>query len=111
MPRGDGTGPMGTGAMTGRGAGYCAGFGMPGYANSNGRTAFARGFGLARGFGGGGRGLRRCFNWMGFGAAAYRKSDPEMEKRGLKAEADALQSQLDLIRQRLTDIDSGAQGR
>jgi len=25
MPRGDGTGPMGTGPGTGRGAGYCAG--------------------------------------------------------------------------------------
>lgn len=25
MPRGDGTGPMGTGPRTGRGTGYCAG--------------------------------------------------------------------------------------
>jgi hypothetical protein len=33
MPRGDGTGPMGMGQMTGRGAGYCAGFTAPGYAN------------------------------------------------------------------------------
>lgn len=33
MPRGDGTGPMGMGAMTGRGAGFCAGFKMPGYIN------------------------------------------------------------------------------
>ena len=34
MPFGDGTGPRGMGAMTGRGAGYCAGFGQPGFANS-----------------------------------------------------------------------------
>jgi hypothetical protein len=27
MPRGDGTGPMGVGPKTGRGAGFCAGFG------------------------------------------------------------------------------------
>ncbi len=33
MPGGDGTGPMGLGPMTGRAAGYCAGYGMPGYMN------------------------------------------------------------------------------
>jgi len=33
MPFGDGTGPMGLGPMTGRGAGFCAGFGGPGFAN------------------------------------------------------------------------------
>jgi len=33
MPRGDGTGPMGLGPMTGRGAGYCAGSGVPGFMN------------------------------------------------------------------------------
>ena len=33
MPRGDGTGPMGMGPMTGRAAGYCAGYPVPGYMN------------------------------------------------------------------------------
>ena len=33
MPRGDGTGPVGMGRMTGRGAGFCAGFAAPGCAN------------------------------------------------------------------------------
>jgi len=33
MPFGDGTGPRGMGPMTGRGAGYCTGFGQPGFAN------------------------------------------------------------------------------
>jgi len=33
MPAGDGTGPMGLGPMTGRAAGYCAGYGVPGYLN------------------------------------------------------------------------------
>ena len=33
MPRGDGTGPAGMGPMTGRAAGYCAGYGVPGYMN------------------------------------------------------------------------------
>ena len=33
MPRGDGTGPAAMGPMTGRAAGYCAGYGVPGFAN------------------------------------------------------------------------------
>ncbi len=33
MPGGDGTGPRGLGPMTGRGAGFCAGFNVPGFMN------------------------------------------------------------------------------
>jgi hypothetical protein len=33
MPRGDGTGPAGMGPMTGRAAGFCAGFAAAGYMN------------------------------------------------------------------------------
>ena len=33
MPFGDGTGPRGMGPMTGRRAGFCAGFPAPGFAN------------------------------------------------------------------------------
>lgn len=33
MPFGDGTGPVGLGPMTGRAAGFCAGFPVPGYMN------------------------------------------------------------------------------
>jgi len=33
MPAGNGTGPMGLGPMTGRAAGYCTGYGVPGYMN------------------------------------------------------------------------------
>ena len=33
MPRGDGSGPAGMGSMTGRAAGFCAGYGVPGYMN------------------------------------------------------------------------------
>jgi hypothetical protein len=33
MPGGDRTGPAGAGPMTGRAAGYCAGYGVPGYVN------------------------------------------------------------------------------
>ncbi len=79
MPAGDGTGPMGMGPMTGRAAGYCAGYGAPGFAN----PAFGRGlglgwgrgrgYGLGRGWRGGGRGWRHWYyatglpGWMRFG--------------------------------------------
>ncbi|TES94528.1 MAG: hypothetical protein E3J87_00110 [Candidatus Cloacimonadota bacterium] len=33
MPGGDGTGPRGMGPMTGRAAGYCAGYSRPGFTN------------------------------------------------------------------------------
>jgi hypothetical protein len=55
MPFGDGTGPRGMGPMTGRGAGYCAGFGRPDFANPVlGRRWFGfgwRGWGRGRGHG------------------------------------------------------------
>ena len=45
MPRGDRTGPMGAGPMTGRGVGFCAGYDVPGYMNSSFERGFGRGFG------------------------------------------------------------------
>jgi len=44
MPAGDGTGPLGFGPMTGRAAGYCAGYPIPGYMNP--AAGAVRGFGL-----------------------------------------------------------------
>lgn len=58
MPRGDGTGPAGMGPMTGRAAGYCAGYSAPGFTNGAVRGGFG-GYG-GRGGRGGGRGRR---NW------------------------------------------------
>ena len=124
MPRGDGTGPMGMGSMTGRGAGYCAGFGTPGYANPLPGRGFGMGFGHGRGFfggRGGGRGWRNMFyatglpGWMRFGwynapygyQTTFVKPDPEMEKQTLRNQADALQSELDFIRKRLDEIETG----
>lgn len=40
MPRGDGTGPAGMGPMTGRAAGYCAGYQSPGFMNPDLRGGF-----------------------------------------------------------------------
>jgi len=128
MPRGDGTGPMGMGAMTGREAGYCAGSGVPGYANPVPGRGFGMGFGRGRGawgrgFGGGGRGWRNMFyatglpGWMRFGGYAapygyptpYQKPDPEMEKQALKNQAEALQSELDFIKKRLGEIETSTE--
>jgi len=105
MPRGDRTGPGGRGPITGRGAGFCAGYSAPGFAN-----AVPGGFLFGRG----GRGRRNRFfatgqtGWirssMGFrpfGAAAPPLS-PEEELRLLRQEADDLEKTLSGIRDRIT---------
>ena len=50
MPRGDRTGPMGSGPMTGRGAGFCAGNAVPGFMNKmpGGGAGFGHGRGMGR---------------------------------------------------------------
>ena len=69
MPRGDRTGPWGAGPMTGRGAGYCAGYSVPGYTNPVGGYGRGWGRGRGRGFGRGwGRGYGR--GWA-FGQVVY----------------------------------------
>jgi len=55
MPRGDGTGPMGQGPMTGRVMGYCTGYGFPGYTN------YVAGRGLAGRFARRGCGFRNMY--------------------------------------------------
>lgn len=107
MPRGDGTGPMGMGAGTGRSVGYCAGSEMPGYAHPvPGRgfgMGFARGRGAGgRGSGGGGRGWRNMFFATGL-PGSMRFGDTQ----ALKTRVEALQSELDLIKKRLGQIETG----
>ncbi len=121
MPRGDRTGPIGMGPMSGRAAGYCAGFGMPGYMN----PMPGRGFGIGRGRGwwahgfGAGRGWRHWYyatglpGWMRYGRhrpmlgypAFFAQPDPEMEKQWLRRDAEALKSELDSIQERLSAIE------
>jgi Family of unknown function (DUF5320) len=119
VPRGDRTGPMGMGAMTGRSAGNCAGFGMPGYANPFPERGFGMGFGrgggaLGRGFGGGGRGWRNTFyatglpGWIRLGcyAALNPEPNPEMVNQALKNQSEALQAELDFIKKRLAEVET-----
>ncbi|OPY11630.1 DUF5320 domain-containing protein [Syntrophus buswellii] len=112
MPRGDGTGPMGRGPMTGRRAGFCSWLGAPGYTDAP--PAFGLGYGRGRGFRSGGRGWRNRFfasgfwGWMrpaGYGAP-YQIPDPEMEKQMLKREADALKAELSDLQKRLDELES-----
>ncbi len=106
MPRGNGTGPMGMGPMTGRAAGFCAGNNQPGFA----ALGVGRGCGLGRGRGG--RGYRNTFlatglpGWMRTGGdAVFAPMAPETRKQVLKNQAETLQKQLDAIRQTLADLD------
>lgn len=119
MPGGDGTGPLGMGPMTGRAAGFCAGYGMPGYMNQ----IPGRGFGMGRGRGfwgrGGGRGWRNRFyatgipGWaagsMPYGApyaAPYAAPTKEQELGMLKDQAEQFESALGDIRKRLQELET-----
>lgn len=123
MPGGDRTGPDGMGPMTGRGAGFCAGFNAPGYANPAPGAAFGGRGGGFGGRGGGRRGFRRrnvyyatgMPGWMrynnpaGFAPAPQAAAD---EKDVLKNQAAALQSQLDAVTERLEALEkSGDAGK
>lgn len=118
MPRGDRTGPAGAGPMSGRAAGYCTGNNAPGFMSGAPGQGFGRGFGRGwgrgggRGFGGGGgRGWRNWFNpgfsgWAGFGGwGGNAVPDPAAEKAALKSQAGLLQSELESIRKRLSEIE------
>ncbi|MCK4887706.1 MAG: DUF5320 domain-containing protein [Planctomycetes bacterium] len=114
MPGGNGTGPAGMGPMTGRGAGYCAGYSVPGYANSVGGRGF---FGFGRGVGRGRGFIGRGFGWArggygspAFGVAAYgqvpfnQTATPQQEVDGLKNQAKYLEDALNGIKDRIAEL-------
>ena len=116
MPRGDTTGPMGQGPMTGRAAGFCAGYNVPGYVNTApaGRGGFGRGFGRGPGRAAG-RGFGRGYN-TGFGFGGYATGSqaagtpgaelsPENERDVLSRQQDYLKKELEAINKRLTDLE------
>lgn len=112
MPGGDGTGPMGMGPMTGRAAGYCAGYAMPGYMNpvGRGRGFWGRGrgggWGLGRGFGF----VARRFGWVPMGTAypGYAPVAPtrEQELEMLKQQASYFQGALTDIQKRIDVLET-----
>ncbi|HPV36196.1 MAG TPA: DUF5320 domain-containing protein [Candidatus Hydrogenedentes bacterium] len=127
MPGGDGTGPMGMGPMTGRAAGFCAGYAVPGYMNSvPGRGGWGRGGGWGGGRGGG-RGWRNRFfatgltGWQraaygypAFGGMPYAGPGAptvprEHEIEMLKDQANYFEEALEGIRKRIEELESKAQ--
>ncbi len=111
MPGGDGSGPMGRGAMTGWGRGPCGEQGGPPFAR--GRNG-GQGRGFGRGVGGGGRGRRNRFWATGTpgrmrGAAvppAFAGSEPTVETQLeiLEKRAAALEVEQQNIKTRLGEL-------
>ncbi|HKM30839.1 MAG: DUF5320 domain-containing protein [Bacteroidales bacterium] len=85
MPRGDKTGPMGQGPMTGRRTGFCTGYDTPGCTKN---------FGPGRGMG----------RVMGFGRSASLSKEDEV--LGLKAQADYLKQAQEDINRRLGELEN-----
>lgn len=120
MPRGDRTGPTGSGPMTGRGMGYCAGYPGPGFMYPG------PGFGYGRG-----RGFGRGRGWRHFGFSPFREYPlpqvasyspipgfrsiddpweaailtPENELNLLKAEAELLENELAGIEKKIKELE------
>jgi hypothetical protein len=130
MPGRDRTGPMGMGAMTGRGAGCCAETGLPGQGQAGTAPGWGFGMGLRAGRGGrmgrfGGYCQRNMFyatglpgylrmgsravapvGYSGFGyPTPSPEIDPELEKEALRRQQAAIQTQLDIIKKRLSEIE------
>ena len=116
MPRGDGTGPAGMGSMTGRGAGFCAGYSVPGYLNRYpGGARFGGGGGgrgwrhnyYATGLPGLGRGQMGGPAWGG-GIAPYPYAPeftPEKEAEVLKNQAQIMQEEINSINERIRELE------
>lgn len=127
MPRGDRTGPMGQGPMTGRGAGFCAGYAVPGYINPAGGMGMGMAWGRGRG-GGFGRGWRnRAMAWVQpFQPMAYPMQPPvaapqpvapqqapvstaaPADLQGMRDQAEFLRESLAALEERISELEKGA---
>ena len=107
MPGGDGTGPMGMGPMTGRGAGYCAGYNMPGFAQGRGfwRRGFGRGFGWRRWARAAPVGpVWEPYPQQPYPQQLYAQQTKEQEIQFLEQEAKAVEEEQKALSQELEDI-------
>jgi len=121
MPGGDGTGPAGMGPMTGRAAGYCVGYAMPGSVTS----VAVRGFKAGLRGGRGRRGRRNQFYATGLtgrqraaiGATAISGAVPveapyaptmsgEQQLDALKGQAEYFADALNGIRKRIEELEA-----
>ncbi len=125
MPLGDGTGPAGLGPMTGRAAGYCTGYSVPGYINPIPGRGGGRGLGWSGR--GGGRGFGNMYWATGLpGWARYNMGypawggvvnpnipypygtqavTPEQEAKALKNQAKSMQDNLNAMNERIHELE------
>ncbi|MEA1970641.1 MAG: DUF5320 domain-containing protein [Thermodesulfobacteriota bacterium] len=118
MPGGDRRGPAGMGPMTGRAAGYCAGYPAPGYSE----FAFGRGAGFGRGGGWGHRNQFYATGLPGWQRAAYsypsyagtvpygvppygQAATKQQELDALKGQAEYLEDSLEGIKKRMEELE------
>lgn len=100
--------------MTGRAAGYCAGYGVPGYAN----PGFGRGMGMAWGRGGGwGMGMTWRRGWgrggyapapygpPAYGPPAWSAPSREDELEMLRGQADWLKGEMEAVSERIQELE------
>jgi len=102
MPGGNGTGPNGLGKMTGRGAGFCAGYPVPGYSNSVAGRGMGRGRGIGRGCG-----LGQGIGRQGIAMTPLTPTiTDEQELQSLKQQAELLKNNLSQISSRIEKLES-----
>ncbi|MEA3431353.1 MAG: DUF5320 domain-containing protein [candidate division WOR-3 bacterium] len=123
MPRGDRTGPAGLGPMTGRAAGYCAGYSVPGFMNpipgggywrGVGRGGIPWGGGRGRIWGGGrGRGYGAYYGYPPYYPpyypptySPYAQPAPADEKEFLKEQTTAMRKEIEEMEKRLAEIEA-----
>ena len=127
MPRGDGTGPAAMGPMTGRQAGFCAGYPVAGFMNPTWGRGGGRGWGRGGGGGAGGWRHRHWYHatgmpgwqraWMAgpayappFPAPFGPMTTKEQELEALKNQAQYLEQALEDLRGRIREVESSAEG-
>jgi len=110
MPLGDGTGPAGLGPMTGRAAGYCAGYSVPGYMNPiPGRGYWGRGLrgGFVPTYGAVPYGMYGMSGYPGYypyGAPVPPTITKEQELDALKSQAEYFENTLKGIQERIEEL-------
>ena len=108
MSRGDHTGPDGMGPRSGRGLGFCAGYGAPGFTDPGPGYGRRFGRGHGRGFHNGAlRGVHHPHGWNTghYGAYAAPQWSPETEKEFLNGEIGGLKEHLKALEARLNELE------
>jgi len=101
MPGGDRTGPVGRGPMTGRGAGFCAGYGVSGFTNP--------GYGAGGAFfgGRGRRGRRNRFFATGVPGWQYFAGNPIPGGMSFSEQPGTPQNELDVLKGQAQYLENG----